>query len=113
MLVLIAIILVCIPSVAILYPLIRGDEFGRVPEQEEVLQKELDRRWEEAITGFQSVELEMALGGLNQADYEWLRGRYMTEAALVLKEMNMESDERVKLLNHMESDAQQIRDQIN
>ena len=113
MLVLIAIILVCIPSVAILYPLIRGGEFDRLSQQEEVLQKELDRRWEEAVTGFQSVELEMALGGLNQADYEWLRGRYMMEATLVLKEMNLENEERVKLLNHMESDAQQIRDQIN
>ncbi|MDP7579629.1 MAG: hypothetical protein QGF12_08900 [SAR202 cluster bacterium] len=113
MLVLIAIIMVFIPGVAIAYPLIRGGEFDRVSQKQEVLQKDLNRRWEEAITGLQNVELEMDLGGLNQADYGWLRERYMTDAALVLKEMNLENDGRVKLSDGIESDAQQVRDKIN
>ncbi|MCL0100189.1 hypothetical protein M1O55_04925 [Dehalococcoidia bacterium] len=113
MLVLIAIIMVFIPGVAIAYPLIRGGEFDRVSQKQEVLQKDLDRRWEEAITGLQNAELEMDLGGLNQADYEWLRERYMTDAALVLKEMNLENDGRVKLSDRIESYAQQVRDKIN
>lgn len=111
MLVLIAIILVLIPGVVIAYPLIRGGEFDRVPREEELLQRELDRRWEEAITSLQNLELEMALGGLDQADYVWLRERYMTSAAMVMKEMDLENDEKSRLLDSMESGARHIRHQ--
>ena len=113
MLVLIAIVLALIPAVAIAYPLIRGGAFERLPKEMDSARQELDRRWEEALAGLRSVELERALGGLDQADYAWLRERYMTEAALVMKAMDLEEAEERKLLDGIEADARRARAQAS
>ena len=113
MLILIAVLLALIPAAAIAYPIIRGGAFDRAPQEEDSARQELDRRWDEALAGLRSVELEMALDGLDEADYIWLRERYMTEAALVMKAMDLEEAEERKLLDGIEADARRSRAQAS
>ena len=92
MLVFIAILLALVPAVAILYPFVRRSRQATPPDESSP-QAELARRWDSALSGLQSAELEQSIGNLSTDDYEALRHRYMTEAALVMKAMDLE-DER-------------------
>ena len=61
LLVLVGLALVAIPLAAILYPfLYRRGLHGVLADEEP--QEELDRRWEAALAGLRSAELERAIG---------------------------------------------------
>ena len=92
MLVLIALLIALIPSVAILYPFLR--ETGQsVLEDESSPLADLQRRWESTVAGLRSAELDRAIGTLAEDDYEWLKQQYMTEAAQIMKAMELEEHE--------------------
>ncbi len=94
MLVLIALLLALIPAAAILYPfLIRRASTSGSAADEGSVGSELARRWDAALEGLKSAELEHAIGNLEDADHTWLREQYMTEAALVLKAMDLEEEQ--------------------
>ena len=67
------------------------------PEDESSLEADLDRRWESAIDGLHSSELEYSVGTLSLEDYKELREVHMLEAAVVLKMFDL-SGEDEKLL---------------
>ena len=50
------------------------------------------RRWEAALAGLKSTELDWATGNLTSDDYSWLRERYMKEAALAMKVIESQED---------------------
>ena len=90
MLVLIAIILALIPAIIIAYPFLRRGESSEWLDDESSPLATLQRRWEAALDGIRSAELEHAIGNLSEEDYRWLRRQYMREAAVVMRAMELE-----------------------
>ena len=112
MLVLIALLLALIPAVAILYPFVRRVTASGSVTDEGSAGSELARRWDAALEGLKSAELEHAIGNLEDADHSWLRGQYMTEAALVLKAMDLEEDQETSLLSSMQREVRKVRARV-
>ena len=111
MLVFIAILLALVPAVAILYPFVRRSR-QVTPQDESSPQAELARRWDSAVSGLQSTELERSIRNLSTDDYEALRHRYMTEAALVMKSMELEEQEEREMLAAVETEVRQVHERI-
>ncbi len=109
MLVLITLLLVSIPAAAILYPLLRGLGRDEFLEDESSPQSEFARRWDAALEGLKNAELESAIGNLDAEDYLWLRREYLTEAALVLKGMELEEEQERQFMAQVESEVRDAR----
>lgn len=112
MLILIAILLTAIPAVAIAYPFLRRSAPAEWLDDESAPMAALQRRWDAALDGIKSAELEFAIGNLDEADYQWLRRQYMREAALVMRAMDLEDEQEQALLQTIETEAQQVRQRI-
>ena len=109
MLVLIALLLALIPAVAVLYPFLRRRSVSRAVVDEGSTEAELARRWDAALSGLKNAELEYAIGNLAQTDYRWLREQYMTEAALVMKAMDLELEQERDLLLSVRREITSVR----
>ena len=110
MLVLIAVLIALVPAVIVLYPLARrlgSDEFD---DDESSVTAELTRRWESALAGLKTAELELSIGNLSDEDYRWLREQYTTEAALVMKAMDLEEQQQEELLARMKAEVDRARE---
>lgn len=112
MLILIAIVLTLVPAAAILYPVLRmrGEPF--LIENNIAIKTELDRRWDTALFGLKNTELERALGNLTEQDYLWLMDFYKTDAALVMKAMELEKQEEAELLRDMDKQILNAKERI-
>ena len=108
-LVLVGLALVAIPLAAILYPFLRRRGLHDVLADAEP-HEELDRRWDAALAGLRSAELERAIGTLGEEDYQVLREQYMTEAALVLRSLEMEAGREADLLARVEEEIRRVRE---
>jgi LmbE family N-acetylglucosaminyl deacetylase len=109
LLVLVVLALVAIPLAAILYPFLRRRGLHDVLTEAEP-GEELDRRWDAALAGLRSAELEHAIGTLGEEDYQVLRDQYMTEAALVLRSLEMEAGREAELLARVEEEIRRVRE---
>ena len=112
MIVLITIALVLVPAAAVLYPFLRP---GRLPdslEDETSPKAEMERRWDSALAGLRTAELERAVGSLTEDDYRWLRDRYMTDAAVVMKSMELEEQEEREMLASIEDELRRARERV-
>ena len=112
MLILAVIILTLVPTIAVIYPFLWGNPSEEILVDEPSPSEELRRRWESAVAGLRSTELEHALGNLPQADYEWLREEYMTEAALVMKALELEQQQEEEMLASIEVEIGRVREGI-
>ena len=112
MIVLITLALVLVPAAAVLYPFLRRERPADVPEDETSPRAEMERRWEAALAGIRTAELERAVGSLTEDDYRWLRDRYMTDAAVVMKAMELEEQEERDMLAAIEQEMRQARERI-
>jgi hypothetical protein len=109
MLVLVGVLLVLIPMAAILYPFLRRQATAYVTDDESSTHAELSRRWEAAFAGIRTTELERAIGNLAEEDYRLLREQYMTEAAMVMKAMELEEYQEQDLLAGIEREVRAVR----
>lgn len=112
MIVLITIALVLVPAAAVLYPFVRP---GRLPdslEDETSPRAEMERRWDSALAGLRTAELERAVGSLTEDDYLWLRDRYMTDAAVVMKSMELEEQEEREMLASIDDEMRRARERV-
>ena len=112
MLVLIAVLLALIPAVAIVYPFLRSRTDDLVFEDEASTYSALSMRWEAAVAGIKNTELEWAIGNLTEEDYRPLKEQYMTEAALVMKAMELEDQQEQELLADLEREVNQVRRRV-
>ncbi len=110
MLVLIAILLALIPAAVVLYPLVRRTGADEFLVDESSVSAELSRRWESALAGLKAAELELSIGNLSEDDYDWLKGQYTTEAALVMKTMDLEEQQEQDLLDRMTAEVAAARE---
>jgi hypothetical protein len=106
MLVISAIFISLIPAVLVAYPIIRKiASKSPLPEDESSLKADLERRWESALEGLRHAELEMSLGNVSESDYLWLKEVHMTEAALVLKTLEISDKEKGLLIKQNPFDS--------
>ncbi len=112
MLVLIAVLLALIPASAILYPFVFKKGLSSVFRDETSTYSELTRRWEAAIAGLKSSELEHAIGNLTEEDYLDLREQYMLEAAAIMKSMELEDQQEEELLATVAEEVRAVREGI-
>jgi len=112
MLVVIALVMALVPAVAILYPFLRRPEAVVLVDDESSTGAELSRQWEAALAGLKNTELERALGNLTEEDYLWLTDQYKTDAALVMKAMELEEQQEDELLRDIESEVRQVRERV-
>jgi hypothetical protein len=111
-LVLIAVLLALIPALAILYPFLRSRTDDIVFEDEASTYSALSMRWEAAVAGIKNTELERAIGNLAEDDHRQLREQYMTEAALVMKAMELEDQQEQELMAGLELEVSQVRRRV-
>ena len=112
MLVFLAIVLALIPAVIIVYPFLRRGESSEWLDDESSPMATLQRRWEAALDGIKSAELEYAIGNLSEEDYRWLRRQYMREAAVVMRSMELEHEEEEALLTRIEAESEHVRARV-
>lgn len=112
MLVLIAVLLTLIPAAAILYPFLFQRGISTVFRDETSTYSELTRRWEAAVAGLKTMELERAVGNLTESDYIGLKEQYMTEAARIMKAMELEDQQEEELLSEVAQEVRAVREQF-
>ena len=106
MVVLISLILSIFPFILIIFPLIRKYSVSEfIPQDESSLFSDLERRWDSAIEGLRSTELERMVGNLHDQDYEWLKNIHLYEAALVLKALDLSEVEQNQLIDEVRNEV--------
>jgi hypothetical protein len=111
-LIFIAILLTVIPAVAILYPFLRRSRQAADYRAQSPAHDELSLRWEAAIAGLKNAELEYAIGALSEDDHRELREEYMTNAALVMKEMDLEDQQEADIIAGIEQQVRDVRERV-
>ena len=109
MLVLIAFLIALLPAVAILYPFLRNGQGDERLKDESSPMAEMGRRWSASLDGLKSVELEWSIGNLGEEDYLWLKEQYMTEAALVMRAMELEEEEEEEMRMTIDREVEEVR----
>lgn len=102
MIFLISILICLVPFSAIAYPLIRKVATRNpAPVDESSLELELDRRWQTALEGMATSEIEFMVGNLSESDYSSLRESYMVEASIVLQMAQFSSQQQREILEQV------------
>lgn len=109
MLVLVAILIALIPAAIVLRPLVRRAGTDEFEADESSVSAELVRRWESALAGLRTAELEFSIGNLSDEDYRWLREEYTREAAMVMKAMDLEEEQQEELISRIKSEVDAAR----
>ena len=113
MLVLIVILLALLPAAAILYPFLSRSAAARYAAEDETsASADLSRRWDSAMAGLRNTELEHAIGSLDDESYAVLREQYVTEAALIMKAMDLEEQQEQALRDEVDSQAREARRRV-
>lgn len=113
MLILIAALLALIPTIAVLYPFFFKKGISSVFHDETSTHSDLTRRWEAAVAGLKSTELEHAIGNLTDDDHADLKEQYMLEAARVLKAMDLEEQQADDLLASVTQEVRAVRERFS
>ena len=102
MIFLISVLICLVPFSAIAYPLIRKVATKNpAPVDESSLELELDRRWQTALEGMATSEIEFMVGNLSEPDYSSLRESYMVEASVVLQMAQFSSQQQQEILEQV------------
>ena len=112
MIVAIAILLTLVPALMIIWPFIWGLRRDEFEYDEGAPQADLMRRWDAAVAGLTSAELDHSLGNLSDHDYRGLRAQLMTEAADLMREMELSKDEEERMLSGLREELLAARSHI-
>ena len=112
MLVAIVIILTLAPALLILWPFIVGLGRDEFEFDEGAPQADLTRRWDAAVAGLASAELDHSLGNLSDGDYGDVRAQLMIEAADIMREMELSEEEEERMLAALREEMFDVRSRI-
>ena len=113
MLVLIGILLAIVPAFFILWPFVVGLRRDEFDYDEGAPQADLMRRWDAAVSGLASAELDYGLGNMTDCDYSTVRQQLMSEAAAVMREMELTGDEEERMLSDLREEVRSVRSRIH
>ena len=109
MIVTVAIILTLVPALLILWPFVMGLRRDEFEYDEGAPQADLMRRWDAAVAGLTSTELDHSLGNLSDEDYQGLRTRLLTESADLMREMELSEEEEERMLAALSEEVRGVR----
>ena len=109
MIVAIAIILTLVPALLILWPFVMGLRRDEFEYDEGAPQADLMRRWDAAVAGLASAELDHSLGNLSDEDYTGLRSRLLMEAADLMRDMELSEEEEEQMLAALSEEVRGVR----
>lgn len=89
---------------------LRRDEFDY---DEGAPQADLMRRWDAAVSGLANAELDHGLGNMTDADHSTVRQQLMTEAASIMREMELTSDEEERMLTALREEVRGVRSKVD
>ena len=112
MIVTIAIVLTLVPAIFILWPFVMGLRRDEFEYDEGAPQADLARRWDAAVAGLASAELDHSLGNLSDEDYGLLRAQLLSEAADLMREMELSEDEEELMLSALSEEVRGARARI-
>ena len=112
MLVAIGILLAFVPAVFILWPFVVGLHRDEFDYDEGAPQADLMRRWDAAVAGLASAELDHGLGNMTDGDYSTVRQQLMSEAASVMREMELTPDEEDLMLSSLREEVMSVRSRV-
>ena len=112
MLILVAVALTLIPAALILWPFVAGLARDEFEYDEGAPQADLTRRWEAAVAGLSSAELDHGLGNMTESDYRTVRGQLMVEAATVMREMELGESEEERMLAALSEELRAVRARV-
>ena len=112
MIVTVAIILTLVPALLILWPFVMGLRRDEFEYDEGAPQADLMRRWDAAVAGLTSTELDHSLGNLSDEDYQGLRTRLLREAADLMREMELSEEEEDRMLAALSEEVRGVRARI-
>ena len=112
MIVAIAIILTLVPALFILWPFVVGLRRDEFEYDEGAPQADLMRRWDAAVAGLASAELDHSLGNLSEGDYNGLRIQLLSEAADLMREMELSEEEEEVMLAALSEEVRGARARI-
>lgn len=113
MLVLIGILLAVVPAVFILWPFVFGLRRDEFDYDEGAPQADLMRRWDAAVAGLANAELDHGLSNMTDGDYSTVRRQLMSEAAAVMREMELTDDEEDRMLANLREEVQSVRSRVH
>ena len=112
MLVLVGVLLAIVPAVFILWPFVVGLRRDEFDYDEGAPQADLMRRWDAAVSGLANAELDHGLGNMTDADHSTVRQQLMSEAAAVMREMELTSDEEDRMLSALREEVRSVRARV-
>ena len=112
MLVVVAVLLALIPAVFILWPFLRGEGRDEFEYDEHSSRADLTTRWDVAVSGLTSAELDYLLGNLSETDYRSLRSQLMIECSAVMAEMELSEDEEERVLAELTEAVDAVRARV-
>ena len=112
MLVLIGLMLAVIPAALILWPFVVGLRRDEFDYDEGAPQADLMRRWDSAASGLANAELDHGLGNMTDDDYSRVRRQLMSEAASIMREMELGADEEDRMLSALREEVRSVRARV-
>ncbi len=112
MLVTIVIVLTLAPALLILWPFVVGLGRDEFEHDEGAPQADLAQRWDAAVAGLASAELDHSLGNLSDGDYGEVRAQLMFEAADIMREMELSEEEEERMLFALREEMLDVRSRI-
>ena len=112
MLVVVGILLAIIPAVFILWPFVIGLRRDEFDYDEGAPQADLMRRWDAAVAGLANAELDYGLGNMTDGDYATVRQQLMSEAAAVMREMELTDYEEDRMLSDLREEVRRVGSRV-
>ncbi len=112
MLVFIGILLAIVPAAFILWPFVVGLRRDEFDYDEGAPQADLMRRWDAAVSGLANAELDHGLGNMTDTDFSTVRQQLMSEAASVMREMELTGDEEDRMLSALREEVSSVRSRV-
>ena len=112
MLVLMGILLALVPAAFILWPFVFGLRRDEFDYDEGAPQADLMRRWDAAVAGLANAELDHGLGNMTDGDYATVRRQLMSEAAAVMREMEVTGAEEQLMLSGLREEVRSVRSRV-
>ena len=112
MLVLIGILLATVPAAFIMWPFVVGLRRDEFDYDEGAPQADLMRRWDAAVSGLANAELDHGLGNMTNDDYSRVRRQLMSEAASIMREMELTAEEEDRMLSALREEVRSVRARV-
>ena len=113
MLVISSIVVTLIPISLILYIFFKKTSLHEFEKIRPDSNFQYRNQWDNAVQGLVNAEIEVAIGNLDQSDYEWIRTQYINEAAIALRSMELPKIQEDRMLKDLQKEVASANSKID